>query len=251
MMKAVMTPNGADLIIVSDSILMNRVQREAQAVAESFDLITRDAVAHIEEMYGLVSVLLYMGLNELVRPDDHLRRICAIVLTNALKSLSATFALIRTGWRLQPNICLRNGIEAASVVLHLIQHPEDLEKFKGGRLDSTRTLKAAKAALPVIGPLYGILNEEFVHVGKPFLHIQNGNVYAESESVMWQSLAGVAGFALMLYIVTELLFLDKIADAQCWKKIGETGYQQQFSENIKTWREEFIKIYSPHHHQKK
>jgi hypothetical protein len=249
-MKAVMTPDNASLIILSDSMLMNRVQREAQAVATSFDLIAREAVAHIEEMYGLVTVLVYMGLKELIDPGDDLRRICAIVLTNALKSLTAAFALVRTGWRLQPNSCLRNGIEAASVVLHLIQHPEDLEKFRSGRLDSTKTIKAAKVAIPVIGPLYGILNEEFVHVGKPFMHIQNGNLYTESEPEMWQNLAGVAGFALMLYIVTELLFLNKIADAQCWQKCDETGCQQQFSEKIKAWREEFVKIYGPHYQKK-
>ena len=42
MMKAVMTPEDADLLIFSDSMLMNRVQREAQKVAASFDLITRE-----------------------------------------------------------------------------------------------------------------------------------------------------------------------------------------------------------------
>jgi hypothetical protein len=42
MMKAVMTPEDPDLLIFSDSMLMNRVQREAQKVAASFDLITRE-----------------------------------------------------------------------------------------------------------------------------------------------------------------------------------------------------------------
>ena len=50
----------------------------------------------------------------------------------------------------------------------------------------------------------------------------------------------------MLYIVTELLFLDSVTDAHCWTKIGVSSYQQQFSENIALWRTEFVKIYGPH-----
>lgn len=237
----------AILIIDSDSMLMNRVQREAQIVAASFDQITRDTVAHIEQMYGLAAVLLYKGLADLNGSDDDLRQTCATVLTNAMKSLTAAFALVRTGWRLQPNVCLRNGMEATSVVLHLIQNPAHLSDFKNGRLESTKTLKAAKAALPIIGQLYGILSEEFTHIGRPFWHTQKGNVYTDSEPELWQNLAGIAGFALMLYIVTELLFLESVPEPQCWKKIGETGRQQQFSANIESWRAEFSKIYRPHY----
>lgn len=229
-----MTPDDSVLIIHSDSMLMNRVQREAQVVAASFDLITRDAVAHIEQMYGLAAVLLYKGLDELNDSGDDLRQTCETVLMNAMKSLTAAFALIRTGWRLQPNHCLRNGMEAAGVVLHLIQNPTHLSDFKNGRLESTKTLRAAKAAIPVIGQLYGILSEEFAHVGKPYWHMQKGNIYTESEPALWQNLAGIAGFALMLYIVAELLFFDKLAEPQCWKKVGETGRQQQFSEDIES-----------------
>jgi hypothetical protein len=126
---------------------------------------------------------------------------------------------------------------------------EDLERFKDGRLESSKTLGSAKAAIPPIGRLYGILSEEFVHVGKPFMHVQKGNVYTESEWEMWQSLAGISNFALMLYLVIELTFIDEVTEPHCWARVG-TSYTQQWSGEIKTWREAFVRIYRPHHHGK-
>jgi hypothetical protein len=97
-------------------MLMNRVEREARVIAESFDTISREAVAHLELMYGRVAGLLYIGLESTKASEDDLRHTCATVLTNGLKSLTAAFTLLRTGWRLQPYLCLRNGMEATSVV---------------------------------------------------------------------------------------------------------------------------------------
>lgn len=236
------------IVVISQTMLMNRVDREARVVAQSFDPISREAVEHLEVMYGRVGAILYIGLKNAKAPEDDLRHSCGIVLTNALKSLTAAFALLRTGWRLQPYLCLRNGMEATSVVIHLLQHPDDLRRFKEGRLDSPKTLKSAKAAIPPIGHMYGILSDEFVHVGKPFLHVQKGNVYAQAEWEMWQSLASIAGFAFMLYLVSELVFFDEVAEPQCWTRVGTSGYAQQWSDEITKWRVAFLKIYRPHYH---
>ena len=236
-----------EVVVVSQSMLMNRVGREARVVAQSFDAISGEAVAHLEVMYGRVAALLYVGLKSAKASGNELRHTCAIVLTNALKSLTGAFTLLRTGWRLQPYLCLRNGMEATSVVIHLLQRPDDLEKFKEGQLESPKTLKSAKAAIPPIGQMYGILSEEFVHVGKPFLHVQKGNVYTESEWEMWQCLASVSGFAFMLFLVTELMFIEEVAEPQCWARGSAGGFTQQWSVEIKAWREAFVRIYRPHY----
>jgi len=234
-------------IIFSESMLMNRVDREARVVTESFDSICREAIGHLETMYSRVAALLYIGVDNAKALGDDLRHTGAIVLTNALKSLTAAFALLRTGWRLQPHLCLRNGMEAASVVMHLLQCPNDLQKFKDGQLESQRTLKSAKAAMPPIGKLYGILSDEFVHIGKPFLHIQKGNVYSESEWEMWQCLASITGFAHMLYMVAELLLHNWVSEPQCWVQVDVGGYAVQWSEEMTRWRKDFIRIYRPHY----
>jgi hypothetical protein len=43
------------------NMLMNRVDREAQIIANGFDDLCRDHVAEIEEIYGSISVLLLAG----------------------------------------------------------------------------------------------------------------------------------------------------------------------------------------------
>lgn len=221
-------------------MLMNRVEREARITAESFDAIAGGAVAHLEQMYFRSAIILH-SVHQI--PIDEPYKTSAAVLTNALKSLSAALALLRMGWRLQPYSCLRNGIEATSVVVHLVAHPNDLEKFRGGKLDIPKTLKAAKTAIPPIGRLYGMLSEEFVHVGKPFWHIQKGNIYSESEWEMWQCLAAISFFAFTILIVSELAFYEFVSERHCWTVQGDGNLRQTWSPEIKRWREEFVTLY--------
>jgi hypothetical protein len=72
------------------------------------------------------AALSYAAKLEADGTEDELRSTLAVVLTNALKSFTAAFSLLRGGWRLQPFQCIRNGYEAMSVALHLFNRPEEL-----------------------------------------------------------------------------------------------------------------------------
>jgi hypothetical protein len=228
-------------------MLMNRVDREARVVAASFDPICREAVEHLETMYIQVAALIHVGLENSKNPEQELPHTCTILLWNALKSLSAAFSLLRTGWRLQPYQCLRNGMEAISVVTHLIEYPHDLQKLKDGDLKSTKTISSARAAIPSIGTLYGMLSDDFVHVGKPFLYVQKGNVYTDTEGEMWQCLASIAFFSLMLYTVAERLCYKWVSEPKCWRRIDSVKFALKSSDEMRRWRSEFTRIYGPHY----
>jgi len=236
-------PEGANLVF-NGPLLMNRVERESASIAASFDAISAEAVTHLEIMYAKSAAIIATSLQ--TGNLNEMQRTSAVLLTNALKSLTAAFTLLRTGWRLQPYLCLRNGFEATSVVIHLIKHPNDLQKLKDGKLDVPKTLRAAKEAIPVLGQLYGLLTEEFVHIGKPFRHIQRGNIYESSEWEMWQCLASVSNFSLMIFIATELLFFERIKTHHCWRSVSEKEIQLDWSTELSTWRENFIQIYAKH-----
>ena len=90
------------------------------------------------------------------------------MLTNALKSFTAAFSLVRGGWRLQPFQCIKNGYEAMSVALHLLDRPQDLTNLKSDQLKSTVAVKSLNKLAPMLGQLWSDLSAQFVHVGQPF-----------------------------------------------------------------------------------
>ena len=228
-------------------MLMNRVSREAGVVAASFDPMCREAVEHLEIMYRQVANLIVIAFQNSKSPEQELPHACAILLSNALKSLTAAFSLLRTGWRLQPYQCLRNGIEVVSVVIHLLRNPRDLQKFKDGDLESPKTIASAKDVIPAIGKLWGMLSNDFVHVGKPFHYVQDGNIYSDAEWEMWQCLAGIAYFSLTLYIVAELLSYPWISEPKCWRQTDSVNFKPEWSDEMRGWRNEFVRLYKPHY----
>ena len=133
-------------------------------------------------------VLLLAGSKNAEHHQDRIRQVLFTVLTNALKSFTAAFLLIRTGWRLQPYQCIRNCMEALSVTLHLFMHQEDLDKFEKDELDSTKTIKSAKQLMAPFGKVYGALSEDFTHIGRPFRFVQKGVSYLKDESDLWHCL---------------------------------------------------------------
>jgi hypothetical protein len=225
------------------NMLMNRVDREAQSIAKGFDDMCRAHVSDIEEIYGSVSVLLLAGSKNAENNNDRIRLTLFRVLTNALKSFTAAFSLLRTGWRLQPYQCIRNCMEALSVVLHLFTHAEDLEKFERDELDSTKTFKAAKELMPPFGKVYGDLSNDFTHVGRPFRFVQKGIPYTQDESDLWHCLGVLMSVLWLMYQVTELIFLDSAEKPQFWKQVGENKYQLEPSEEARAWQAKLVSRY--------
>jgi hypothetical protein len=70
--------------------------------------------------------------------------------------------------------------------------------------------------------------------GKPFRHVQKGNVYTDSEWEMWQCLSGIAGLALLVYMTAEALYVEAIAERLCWTKTNEGRLEERRS--VVEWR---------------
>lgn len=51
-------------------------------------------------------------------------------------------------------------------MLHLGTRPSDLKRFLQGDFDSSKAISSAKKVLPPFGGMYGMLSNEFVHLGK-------------------------------------------------------------------------------------
>ena len=107
------------LEVFSANMLRNRVDREAKLIAEHFDALVQNHILDIDLIYSSACKNLIIGKRGSEKDHDGVRTELAFLLTNQLKSFTAAFSLLRTGWRLQPFLCIRNSYEALSVVLHL------------------------------------------------------------------------------------------------------------------------------------
>jgi hypothetical protein len=225
------------------NMLMNRVKREALLIATGFDDLCSEHVAELEGIYGPTSVLLFVGSKNAVHHQDRIRQVLFTVLTNALKSFTAAFSLLRTGWRLQPYQCIRNCMEALSVTLHLFTHPEDLGKFERDKLDSTKTFNSAKQLMPQFEKVYGALSNDFTHVGRPFRFVQKGVPYSQNESDLWHCLGVLMSTLWLTYQVTELVFLDSSEKPLFWKQTDENQYRLELNLEARQWQSKLFSRY--------
>lgn len=225
------------------TMLANRVGREAAVVAEHFDTLCHEYAKDIDEVYSTVAALAYFGMMQADQHDDELRKHVSVLLSNALKSFTAAFSLLRTGWRLQPYLCIRNSYEGLSVAIHLMTTPRDLELFKNDKLDSTSTFKSAKRLLPIFGRIYGNLSEQFAHIGRPFRHVQKGNKYSDDESDLWGCLSQLTLLIWFLYWVVELAFYEWAPKPQFWVKSGENAYQFSPTSEASAWKTRLLARY--------
>jgi hypothetical protein len=206
--------------VFSTNMLLNRVDREAKKISEHFDVLVQPHIIDIDLIYSSACKNLVLGKRGSEKDHENVRMELAVLLTNHLKSFTAAFSLLRTGWRLQPFLCLRNCYESLSVVLHLFNDWEDLAKYKLGKLNSTATFNSAKKLLPHFGRIYGQLSEEFTHIGRPFGFIQEGNLFSEDEKLLWFCLVQLAYLIWFTFETTELVFYDYLATRIFWNKKG-------------------------------
>lgn len=224
--------------------LMMRVDREAGKIADGFDSMCRESVEHLNEMYLRALSVIYTADARARDSGNDLDQSCASVLSNALKSLTAALALLRPGWRLQPHLCLRNALEAMSVAIHLHQKPADLPRLKEGDFETPMTITSAKVWFPGLGRIYGLMSNQFVHIGSPFFCIQKGNVYEELEWEMWQSLAAISFLARLIYVTAERVFYDSTIEQHWWCRQGPAEYTIQPSVEMRRWMSEFRRLHA-------
>jgi len=234
---------GITYYVPGRNMLMNRVEREAKVIADSFDLLCHEYVAEIEELYGSISALLLAGSKYSEKSQDQLRLTLYKVLTNALKSFTAAFSLLRSGWRLQPYQRIRNCMEALSVTLHLFKHSENLGKFEKDKLQSTATFNSAKQLMPVFGKVYGVLSEDYTHIGRPFRSVHKGVPYSNEEEDLWLCLGVLMSVLWLTYQVTELVFLDLAEQPLFWKEVNVGQYQLMLSTDAIKWQERLVSHY--------
>ena len=173
------------------------------------------------------------------RRDRKFEVACAELLLNAFNSFGAATQLLRGGYCLQPGIIVRSVLEAVSTVLHLVQQPNDFAAYEKGSLRSTRTIDAAKKALPPFGQLYGYFSENFAHIGHLHRSINKLSEYTERHLALEVNLGFLRMAVWLLYVTVELLFNDLVEHPRYWHSVPK-GYRYDPSENERAWMSSFL-----------
>jgi hypothetical protein len=157
-----------------------------------------------------------------------------------MATFMASIEVARHGFRRPYGAMARNIIEALATVLHISIEPEALKNFHAGRLQSTRSIAAAKKALPPFGHQYGLLSEHFVHINRAHAGLEPIVSYEEDEEPLAFIISTLRANAWLIYAVAELVFHDEILTPRYWRYLGQGAFAYDPSVAGRAWLKEFL-----------
>ncbi len=163
---------------------------------------------------------------------------CARLLFSAAQSYVAAIEVARKGYPREFGALMRLIVEAIATVLAIaIDGGPTLEKFHKGKLEATKCIGIAKKALPFIGQLNGDFSK-FVHLSDLQNTINGPTLYTKGDERLGFVITTMKAMAMLLDIVTEVIFAADINNHRYWKKEGD-GWMFDPTPETKTWMQRF------------
>lgn len=214
------------LYIISKDTVINQLRRDGPKVAESFDQLFDAILQDLSAEFSRVAGNVVPALVAAVRSGDALRKTCGELVGNANQTIMAALELTRLGYRLQPCILLRNAVETISVALYLFQNPGERGRYLAGKVKSQSTIGEASKVVPNLGQLWGMLSEQFAHVGPLYRNIHLPVRYESSDDDAAKSnLMSIYTAFSVLEMAAELIFYDNFREHHYWKRIAPQQYE--------------------------
>ena len=226
------------LIVTTKNMLVNQLRRDGPKICRSFDTLTGDHIAACSEVFGAVSSMLIRHLPQL--DDDGYKATCARLLSTASNAYIASIEVARHGFRRQYGVMVRIFLETLATIIVLAIRPTGLAEFHEGKLLSTKCVGWAKAALPPIGLYYGMLSEEFAHIGKAHAILEPPSVYRESDEALPFIVNTMRGDVWLLYVVAELIYHDELSTSRYWFGQGGGAVAYNPSDDERAWMGSFL-----------
>lgn len=227
------------ILFTTNDMLVNQLHRDCPRVAKTFDLRSRKAIADCSAVFGLVIGML---LPHLPRVDEiGFKATAARLLYNAANSCVASIQVARNGYPRQYGAVARMLIEALAIVIVLAIKEGALEDFHSGKLDSNKCVGWSKAVLPPMAKYWGMLSNDFVHIGPAHATFDGPVRYTDNDPSLQFLVNSIKGNIWLLYVVTDLVVSDEANAHRFWRRKGQEAWFEPSSETQK-WTEEFFGI---------
>jgi hypothetical protein len=208
-------------LVETNDILRKTINLEAPRIGASFDRLCEAELASIDELFSASAFIVLAGFKKAVDEDFRAHQTMASLLYNAGSGLTAATQLIRLGHTLSVCVIARNVLEIIATVLHLGTRPSDLKKFLQGDFESSKAISSAKKVLPPFGGMYGMLSNEFVHLGRLYSEPQLYRPYeTRKDEGLDTALAVLKTSVWLFYVTSELTFLESAKKPRYWRRAG-------------------------------
>jgi len=232
-------PVGKKIVVIPVDVLSRQWTKYAPEIAKTFDRHFADDVLTISREYAKLMRLLHHASTQI---DSDKQRKMHMLLMNTATTLHAAIDLIRTGYRLQPGILLRNVVESMATVIVLCIEPGEFEQFEAGKFESSKAFTRAKKVLPPLGPINGMLSNHFVHLGDLHASPQPVIIYNPEDEAAHAQLTFVRGIINLLYITSELAFSGYGIERRYWRDVPGGGITYDPDDEERQWQKEFLRI---------
>lgn len=224
-------------MVITNNIMQNMLHRDGPKVRKSFDALTRAHVAECSSLLGETVGLITMHLPNI--DDEGYKATVSRLLNTAGNTYLASVETARHGFRRQYGILARTFVELISTIIVLGIDSEALERFHAGKLPSNKCVGWAKAVLEPLGIYYGMLSQQFGHIGPVHAILESPKPYTADDEALRFIIGTMRGNIWMLYLAAELSYHDELDERRYWKSVG-AGVTYDPSDEERAWMDKFL-----------
>ena len=207
--------------IATRNILSNLVTRDISPVCISFDQHYAERIRPIDELFSDAAFILFTTTRYDGNISEDYESVLYGLLNNALNSIGSATVLLRSGFYKQALTLMRQAIEIASTVIHIVgdDSGKALAEFKDNTYVSSKSITKAKAAIPVIGELWGFLSNSYVHITSMYAFVQTLRPYTEEQQVVIDAIDCLRMSTWIVYLAAEIAFPMTLSENRYWKPL--------------------------------
>jgi len=221
------------VVVTTKDMIKNQLHRDGPKIRRTFDVFAKQHISACSELFGEAAGLIVRHLPRL--EDEGYKATVSRLLNSAANTYLASIEVARHGYRRQYGMLARSFIETIATVIAIAIEPDALANFHAGKLKSTKCVGWAKGVVAPLGMYYGMLSEQFVHIGPAHAAFEPIAPYTADDQALTFIVSSMRGDAWLLYLAAELVVHDEVEPTRYWKAVERLHtIHQRKSEN--GWR---------------